>query len=93
VTSFTPRPLYPRGKIDTHCTGGLADPRAVLDDLEKRKFLPLPGLDVYLSVVQPVASRYTDYATPAPNDLSRRYIYSCIFLIMFQNLSILEEQL
>jgi hypothetical protein len=36
------------------------DPRAGLDDVEKRKFLPLPGL------VQPVASRYTDYAIPAP---------------------------
>jgi hypothetical protein len=35
------------------------DPKAGLDDLEKRKFLTLP------SVVQPVASRYTDYAIPA----------------------------
>jgi hypothetical protein len=37
----------------TQLIGGWVDPRAGLDDLEKRKFLTLP------SVVQPVASRYT----------------------------------
>jgi hypothetical protein len=42
------------------------NPRSGLDDLEKRKFLTLPGLELDLSAVQPVASRYTDYATPAP---------------------------
>jgi hypothetical protein len=36
-------------------------PRAGLDYEEKRKFLTLPGLEL-----QPVASRYTDYATLAP---------------------------
>jgi hypothetical protein len=35
-----------------------------LDDVEKKKFFTLPGLEL-----QPVASRYTDYAIPAP-DLS-----------------------
>jgi hypothetical protein len=38
------------------------EPRAGLDDVEKRKFLTLPGLELDPSVVQPVASRYTDYA-------------------------------
>jgi hypothetical protein len=38
------------------------DPRAGLDDVEKRKFFTIPGLNSYPSVVQPVASRYTDYA-------------------------------
>jgi hypothetical protein len=37
------------------------DPRVGLDDLEKRKFLALTEIEL-----QPVASRYTDYAIPAP---------------------------
>jgi hypothetical protein len=37
-------------------------PRAGLDDVEKRKFLTLPGLELHPSVVQPVVSRYTDCA-------------------------------
>jgi hypothetical protein len=36
----------PRGKKSpgTHWIGGWVDPRAGLDDVEKRKFLTLPGL-------------------------------------------------
>jgi hypothetical protein len=51
----------PTGKAPpgTHWLWGWVDPRAGLDDLEKRKFLTLPRL-------QPVASLYTDYAIPAP---------------------------
>jgi hypothetical protein len=30
----------------THWTGGWVDPRAGLDDLEKRKFLTLPGFEL-----------------------------------------------
>jgi hypothetical protein len=45
----------------THWIGGWMGPRTGLDDVEKRKFLPPPGLEL-----QPVASRYTDYAIPAP---------------------------
>jgi hypothetical protein len=41
------------------------DLRAGLDDVEKRKFFTLTGLEHRLSVVQLVASRYTDYAIPA----------------------------
>jgi hypothetical protein len=41
--------------------GGWVDPKAGLDDVEKRKFLTLPGLEL----IQPVASGYTDYAIPA----------------------------
>jgi hypothetical protein len=38
------------------------DPRAGLDDMEKWKIFTLPGLELPLPlVVQPVASRYTDW--------------------------------
>jgi hypothetical protein len=57
---FTNRERAP----DIHWIGGWVGPRACLNDVEKRKFLTPPGLE--LSVVQPVASRYTDYAIPAP---------------------------
>jgi hypothetical protein len=50
----------------THWIGGWVDPRAGLDDVEKRKFLTLLGLNFDPLVVQPVASCYTDYAIPAP---------------------------
>jgi hypothetical protein len=68
VVSFTPRPLYPRGKSPgTHWMGCWVDPRAGLDDLEKRKFLTLPWLELRPLRCPAVASRYTDYATPAPD--------------------------
>jgi hypothetical protein len=38
------------------------DPKADLDDVEKRKFLPHWDTNSETSVVQPVASRYTDCA-------------------------------
>jgi hypothetical protein len=41
------------------------DPRAGLDDMEKKIFLTLLGLEIHPSVVQPVTSLYTDYAIPA----------------------------
>jgi hypothetical protein len=53
---FTPRETIP----GTYKIGGWVDPRAGLDDVEKRKFLTLPELKLNSSVVQPVASRYTD---------------------------------
>jgi hypothetical protein len=40
--------------------------------MEKWKFLTLPGLNLDLSVVQPVASRYTDCAIPA----HRRWVHN-----------------
>jgi hypothetical protein len=43
----------------TRWIGGWVNPRAGVDDVQKRKFLNLP-------VVQPVVSRYTDCAIPAP---------------------------
>jgi hypothetical protein len=66
----------PHGEIAvrTHWIGSWVDPRASLGDVEKRKIVTLPGLETPTSsVVQPVASRYTDYATPAPFSLCSRY--------------------
>jgi hypothetical protein len=58
VISFTPRPLNPRRKSPgIHWIVGWVGPGAGLDDVKKI-------LDP--SVVQPVASRYTDYARSAP---------------------------
>jgi hypothetical protein len=39
------------------------DPRVGLDDVDKLKFLTLPRLVLDPSVVQPVGSCHTDYAT------------------------------
>jgi hypothetical protein len=45
------------------------DLRAGLDDLEKEKFLTLPGLELRPLGRPAVASRYTDCAIPAPDIL------------------------
>jgi hypothetical protein len=50
------------GTPGTHWIGGWVDARTGLDDVEKRKFLTLPRLELEPSVVQPVASRYTENA-------------------------------
>jgi hypothetical protein len=39
---FTPVEIAP----DTHWIGGWVNPRAGLDDLERRKIVPLPGLEL-----------------------------------------------
>jgi hypothetical protein len=41
--------------------------RTVLDDVEKKNSCPYRDMNSDPSVVQPVASRYTDCAIPAPN--------------------------
>jgi hypothetical protein len=50
----------------THLIGGWVGPRAGLDGVKKRKFLNYQDSNSDSSVVQPVASRKTDYAIPAP---------------------------
>jgi hypothetical protein len=42
--------------------GGWVGPSAAVDDMEKRKFLILQGLELRPLVIQPIASCYTDYA-------------------------------
>jgi hypothetical protein len=51
VVSFNPDRFAP----GSHWIGGWVDPRAVLDDVDKRKFL---NSKFDPSAVQPVASRY-----------------------------------
>jgi hypothetical protein len=47
VVSFTFRPLYPQERApSTHWIGGWVGPRAGLDDMEKGKFLTLPGVEL-----------------------------------------------
>jgi hypothetical protein len=41
-------------------------PRTGLNHIGKKKFLILPGLESDLLDIQPIASRYTDYAILAP---------------------------
>jgi hypothetical protein len=61
VVNATPRPLYPQERPGSHCVGCWVGPRAGLDGCGKSR-LP-PGFDP--RTVQPVASRYTDWAIPA----------------------------
>jgi hypothetical protein len=57
-----PGRFSPRGRAPgKYWIEGWVDPRAGLDDLAKRTIMPQPAL-----VVQPVASRYTDWATLSP---------------------------
>jgi hypothetical protein len=51
----------------THWIGGWVGPRAGLDDVEKRKFLPPRDSNSDPSVVHPIASSYRDYASLAPH--------------------------
>jgi hypothetical protein len=45
VVRFTPRQIYAREKVPgTHCIRDWVGLQASLDDVEKRKFLTLPGL-------------------------------------------------
>jgi hypothetical protein len=67
-----PAALYPRERPGTHCIGGLVGPRAGLDRCGKSR--PPPGFD--RRTVQPVASRYTDYANLPTDDLKGEQNYA-----------------
>jgi hypothetical protein len=73
-----PLPLYPRERAPgIHFIGGSVNPRAGLDDMEKGKLFTLPGLEFPVPlVVQPVASRYTDWAIPAP-----KFLFNTVIII------------
>jgi hypothetical protein len=63
VVNATPRPLYPLGKPGTHCIGVWVGLRVILDWYGKS----CPHRDSIPRTVQPVASRYTDWAIPVPS--------------------------
>jgi len=62
VVNLTPRPPLPPGKTQCPLYRGLGGPHGRPGYV--RKILPPPECDP--RTFQPVASRYTDYATPAP---------------------------
>jgi len=61
VVNAAHRPFYPRERPGPLCIGGWVGPRAGLDGCGKSR--PPPGFD--LRTVQPVTSRYTDWAIAA----------------------------
>jgi hypothetical protein len=82
-----PVALYPRERPGTHCTRGWVGPRAGLERCEKPRPPPPPGFDP--RTVQPVASRYTDYASrptemtvPAEYALSRHCKQSLVLGVL-----------
>jgi hypothetical protein len=57
-------------------------PRPILDDAERRKFLPLPGLELDPSVIQPEASHYTDGAIPVPTHCNKHHLQVAILWVL-----------
>jgi len=77
VVNVTSRPLYPRDRAGTHCTGGYVDPRAGLDWCGK--ISPPPAFDP--QTVQSVASHYTNWAIPAsPFTIYLRFYFVAFFV-------------
>jgi hypothetical protein len=46
----------------THWIGGWVGPSTSLDNMEERKILPLSGLELWSSALQPIAGGYTNCA-------------------------------
>jgi len=67
VIKTTPRPINPRERPGTHCCiGGCLGPQA--RSARVQKISHSPGFDPL--TVQPVASRYIEYAIPPTNILT-----------------------
>jgi hypothetical protein len=62
----------------THWITGWVGPGAGLDDVEKRKFLTLPGHELDSLLVQPL-SRYIDYTAPT---IRRRKYMKQIYVVI-----------
>jgi hypothetical protein len=66
LVGFRPWPLYPREKSHaTHCVGSWVGPKACLNDVQKRNFLNLLGLELGPLI------RSTRNAVAIPTELSR----------------------
>jgi hypothetical protein len=66
-----PQPIYPRERPGTHCIGGWVGTQGI--SVQVRKILPPPGFDP--RTVQSEASRYTNWAIPAPSPQVRDEMY------------------
>ena len=84
VVSNTPRPIYPRERPGTHCTGGWVRPRAGLDGMQK--ISSSPGFDP--RTVQPVASRYIDWAIPVHNFNGKSHQFINTWKVIWTNHSV-----
>jgi hypothetical protein len=83
VVSFTPLLLYPWGESPPpgiHWLGGLVDPRAGLVDVEERKFLTLPRLEL-----RPLGR-------PACSQSLYRFCYPGTSLYQYMNKKLMNEQ-
>jgi hypothetical protein len=70
VVSFTPRPLYLWERAPgTHWMGDWLGLRAGQEDVEKANSSPYRDCKSEPSVIQPIASRYTDCAISAPSKI------------------------
>jgi hypothetical protein len=82
IRAALPPVKEPRYPLDRKLVG----PETGQDDVEKRKILTLLGLvNPDPSVIQPVASRYTNYAIPAPRLLYRGVKFDLFMLREEQN--------
>jgi hypothetical protein len=88
VVTSRPGPFYPRG--------GWVGPRTRLDDVEKTKFLTLPGLELRPPLSsRSVASRNTDCAIPAHVNIKDvQKMLALIFwkLVIFFRKSLINKQ-
>jgi hypothetical protein len=75
VVSFTTRPLYPWYPLDRRLGG----PQSRSGRCGKNSW-PYQDSNFDPSVIQPIASRYTDYAIPVPNTVSQYIVYMKLLL-------------
>jgi hypothetical protein len=77
--------------LGTHWIGGWVDPRDGLDNVDKRKFLTLPGVELRPLGRTARSQSLTDYATPDPNtdvsyilghQLANNPLFQCIVFIL-----------